>query len=132
MPSKEIAPFWDRTSISAAKWINNVASFLLASMMFLTAIDVALRYIFQRPITGTYEIIEFMMAISNNISGKKVICLSVVRDKVAFRRMSISNGILLIASSLRMKEKSSDLAFSTMLTLLLFESVTFSSSILIM
>jgi len=32
-------------------------------MMFLTATDVILRYIFNRPISGAYEVIEYMMAI---------------------------------------------------------------------
>jgi TRAP-type C4-dicarboxylate transport system permease small subunit len=36
---------------------------ILAVMMFLTAMDVILRYIFSRPIKGTFEITAFMMAI---------------------------------------------------------------------
>jgi len=36
---------------------------IVAAMMFLTATDVILRYIFNRPITGAYELIEYMMAI---------------------------------------------------------------------
>jgi TRAP-type C4-dicarboxylate transport system permease small subunit len=44
------------------RWIFNVGVFLLALMMFLTAADVILRYFFNRPILGSYEISEFMMA----------------------------------------------------------------------
>jgi TRAP-type C4-dicarboxylate transport system permease small subunit len=40
-----------------------IGASMLAGMMFLTALDVALRYIFNRPITGAYEVIEFLMAI---------------------------------------------------------------------
>jgi len=43
--------------------INSVAIVALAGMMFLTFTDVMLRYIFNRPITGAFEITEFMMAI---------------------------------------------------------------------
>jgi TRAP-type C4-dicarboxylate transport system permease small subunit len=40
-----------------------IGTSMLAGMMFLTALDVALRYIFNSPITGAYELIEFLMAI---------------------------------------------------------------------
>ena len=40
-----------------------IGTVMLAGMMFLTALDVALRYIFNSPITGAYEVIEFLMAI---------------------------------------------------------------------
>lgn len=35
----------------------------LAIMMFLTMTDVVLRYIFRSPLTGAYEVIEYMMAV---------------------------------------------------------------------
>jgi len=35
----------------------------LALMMFLTALDVGLRYIFKRPMAGAYELVGYMMAI---------------------------------------------------------------------
>lgn len=40
-----------------------VASGALALMMFLTALDVAMRYLFNRPIPGGLELVEYMMAI---------------------------------------------------------------------
>lgn len=43
-------------------WIFNIGVFILAFMMFLTAADVFLRYFFNKPILGSYEISEFMMA----------------------------------------------------------------------
>ncbi len=36
---------------------------VLGAMMFLTATDVILRYIFNRPVPGAYELTQFMMAI---------------------------------------------------------------------
>jgi len=41
--------------------LKNIAMAILAAMMFLTAVDVFLRYIFNRPIAGSYEIIEYLM-----------------------------------------------------------------------
>jgi len=46
-----------------ARVLNSVASGVLAGMMVLTGIDVTLRYILNRPITGSYEITQFMMPI---------------------------------------------------------------------
>jgi TRAP-type C4-dicarboxylate transport system permease small subunit len=36
----------------------------LALMMFLTALDVGLRYIFNSPISGALELVEYMMAVT--------------------------------------------------------------------
>lgn len=43
--------------------INYIAAGVLAAMMFLTAADVLLRYIFNRPISGTWELTSYMMAV---------------------------------------------------------------------
>ena len=43
--------------------INDLGSGVLALMMFLVGIDVVLRYIFNRPIAGSYEIVQFMLVI---------------------------------------------------------------------
>jgi len=40
-----------------------VAAGVLALMMFLTAADVLLRYIFNRPISGTWELTSYMMVV---------------------------------------------------------------------
>ena len=45
------------------KLLNGIAMATVAAMMFLTATDVILRYIFNRPISGAYELIEYLMAI---------------------------------------------------------------------
>jgi TRAP-type C4-dicarboxylate transport system permease small subunit len=46
-----------------SRYINSVAAGILIAMMFLTAADVLLRYLFNRPISGSFEITEYMMAI---------------------------------------------------------------------
>lgn len=40
-----------------------LAATSLAVMMFLTALDVGLRYIFNRPISGALELVEYLMAV---------------------------------------------------------------------
>ena len=50
-----------------AKRLSQVLSFsaaaILAVMMFLTALDVCLRYFFNRPLAGAFELVGYMMAI---------------------------------------------------------------------
>ena len=55
--------FWEKITVAAARSINSMGAAALALMMFLTATDVCLRYIFSRPLMGAYEIIEYMMVI---------------------------------------------------------------------
>jgi TRAP-type C4-dicarboxylate transport system permease small subunit len=40
-----------------------IGTSILALMMFLTALDVGLRYAFNRPLAGAFELVEFMMAV---------------------------------------------------------------------
>lgn len=40
-----------------------IGAAVLAMMMFLTAADVVLRYLFNRPISGALELVEYLMAI---------------------------------------------------------------------
>lgn len=47
----------------ATRWINSAAVVILAAMMFLTAADVILRYVFNRPVPGAFELQRFMMVI---------------------------------------------------------------------
>lgn len=47
----------------AGKIFHILGSGVLALMMFLTAGDVTLRYIFNRPIVGAFDLTEYMMAI---------------------------------------------------------------------
>jgi TRAP-type C4-dicarboxylate transport system permease small subunit len=45
------------------RWVNNAGVIILATMMLLTVADVTLRYVFNKPILGSYEITEFMMTL---------------------------------------------------------------------
>jgi TRAP-type C4-dicarboxylate transport system permease small subunit len=50
-------------SFMLSRIINGVGVSLIMAMMFLTVSDVLLRYVFNRPIPGSYELIKFMMLI---------------------------------------------------------------------
>ena len=43
--------------------VNSVGAAVLALMMFFTTLDVALRYFFNKPIQGSFELTEYMMSI---------------------------------------------------------------------
>ena len=43
--------------------LKHLAIWILTAMMLLTATDVCLRYVFNRPITGSFELVELMMAL---------------------------------------------------------------------
>lgn len=57
------AHFADRVVSPISGGLHSVGVTILGAMMFLTFADVLLRYVFNRPITGSYELTEFMMAI---------------------------------------------------------------------
>ncbi|MFC1868829.1 TRAP transporter large permease subunit [Thermodesulfobacteriota bacterium] len=60
---KRTLAFSDRGTNWVARSINGIGVTALSLMMLLTAVDVCLRYIFDSPVTGSYEITEFMMAV---------------------------------------------------------------------
>lgn len=57
------ADWLNRIVRPAGRMLHSVGIGVLAVMMFLTASDVTLRYIFNRPISGSFELTEYMMAI---------------------------------------------------------------------
>lgn len=59
----KIAHWVERATNPAARVVNGVGVAVLGVMMVLVTVDVCLRYFFSRPLPGTYEIIEHMMAI---------------------------------------------------------------------
>jgi len=68
MADQERANVLTKTNRSLIRFLNFFAMLSLALMMFLTFTDVVLRYIFNSPIGGAQEIIEFMMAVFVPIS----------------------------------------------------------------
>ncbi|MDP2917002.1 MAG: TRAP transporter large permease subunit, partial [Dehalococcoidia bacterium] len=58
-----IARWLERIAGSLGWWFNGAGAAILAVMMVLVTVDVCLRYFFNRPLSGTYEIVELMMAV---------------------------------------------------------------------
>ena len=63
MVFKVIADTLNRVAKPLSTLLLTIAAAVLAAMMFLTALDVALRYVFSRPLPGAFEVVEYMMAI---------------------------------------------------------------------
>ena len=57
------AHLFDRTVYGISRVFNTIGVTILMLMMFLITVDVCLRYIFNSPIEGVYEAVEFMMAV---------------------------------------------------------------------
>ncbi|MFC1860770.1 TRAP transporter small permease subunit [Chloroflexota bacterium] len=60
---KQTARYFNRLVDLISQVIDKVAGYILVVMMFLTATDVLLRYVFNRPISGSFELTEYMMLI---------------------------------------------------------------------
>lgn len=79
--------------------IKSAAAGVLAVMMFITAADVLLRYIFNRPLSGTMELTEYMMVIlvSFGLSYcafvKGLVSVEVVTSRFSSRIQAILNCI---------------------------------------
>ncbi|MDP2916793.1 MAG: TRAP transporter small permease, partial [Dehalococcoidia bacterium] len=58
-----IARWLERIAGSLGWWFNGAGAAILALMMGLVTVDVCLRFFFNRPLSGTYEIVELMMAV---------------------------------------------------------------------
>ena len=53
----------ERFSLSINRFLTHVSSIALAVLMFLTVADVFGRYLFNRPVAGTFEITEMLMVL---------------------------------------------------------------------
>lgn len=52
----------DRLGVALGRSLGALAGFLLAALAMITFLDVVGRYVFNAPITGAYEIVQFLMA----------------------------------------------------------------------
>lgn len=57
------ASFFEKTVAGIGSLFNMVASAALVGMMLLTCTDVFMRYLFNNPITGTYDLVSLMGAV---------------------------------------------------------------------
>ncbi len=63
MTLSKVALYFSKGVSPATRIISIVGAVVLAIMMLLTAADVILRYLFSRPIAGSYELTVFMMSL---------------------------------------------------------------------
>lgn len=71
----------DKTVCGISRVFNTIGLIMLMLLMFLIAVDVCLRYIFNSPIEGAYEAVEFMMAV--------VFCYSIAYTQRAKKHVSV-------------------------------------------
>jgi TRAP-type C4-dicarboxylate transport system permease small subunit len=55
--------FFEKAVTGSSSWFNRLASASLVAMMLLTCADVFMRYLFNSPITGTYDLVGLMGAV---------------------------------------------------------------------
>ena len=52
-----------KTVNGVSRFVNGIGAFILVVMMLLVVTDVSLRFLFNRPVEGSFELVEFMMAV---------------------------------------------------------------------
>jgi TRAP-type C4-dicarboxylate transport system permease small subunit len=57
------ASFFEKAVTSFSSWFNTIASAALVTMMLLSCADILMRYLFSKPITGTYDLVSLMGAV---------------------------------------------------------------------
>jgi TRAP-type C4-dicarboxylate transport system permease small subunit len=60
---EKMASFFNFLARPMGRILNYIAAFVLFVMMILTGIDVTLRYLFNAPITGSFEITQYILPI---------------------------------------------------------------------
>ena len=94
----------DRTVYGVSRVFNYIGVTILMLMMFLITVDVFLRYIFNSPIEGVYETVEFMMAvvfcygIAYTQRHKGHVAVSLVVDKLSERGQAIMSSLVTLVS----------------------------------
>lgn len=90
-------PLLDKAAKLVARAASAIGASILVLMMFLTAADVFLRYVLNRPILGGVELTEFMMAIivavglATNALRKGHITVEFLTEKLSPRAQAIIN-----------------------------------------
>lgn len=94
----------DRTVYGISRVFNTIGVTILLMMMFLIAVDVCLRYIFNSPIEGVYEAVEFLMAvvfcygIAYTQRHKGHVAVNVVTTRLSGRNQAIMSSIVSLIS----------------------------------
>ncbi|NNG07534.1 MAG: TRAP transporter small permease [Desulfobacteraceae bacterium] len=118
MRLQKVADILTKFNRPLVAFVKYVALWILAMMMFLTFADVLLRYIFNSPVPGATELIEFMMGI-------------VVTFSVAYTAHEKSHiGVDLLVMKLKERTRKMIGVFTNFLTLGLFILICWQTYIL--
>jgi len=63
MGLERVASFLGKLANPVSRWMSAAGAVVLALMTFLAAMDVLLRYLFNQPISGALELIQYMMLV---------------------------------------------------------------------
>ncbi len=55
--------YFERTIGRISRFVNGIGAGILVLMVLMVVVDVSMRFFFNRPVEGSYEIVEFSMAI---------------------------------------------------------------------
>jgi TRAP-type transport system small permease protein len=98
------AQFLDKTVSGISRAFNTIGLIMMMMMMLLVAVDVCLRYIFNSPIEGVYEAVEFIMAvvfcysIAYTQRHKGHVSVNLVTLKLSARNQAITGSMVSLIS----------------------------------
>jgi TRAP-type transport system small permease protein len=85
----------DKVVAPLSKWLHWVGVTFIFVMMLLTTADVVMRYIFNRPITGSYELTQYLMVIiisftlAYGAAGDGLVRVTILSERLSARTQSI-------------------------------------------
>ncbi|MBW2065685.1 MAG: TRAP transporter small permease [Deltaproteobacteria bacterium] len=62
MGGSDVYVAFRRVVLATSRLFNVIGSLVLCLMMLLVVLDVSMRFLFNRPVEGSFELVEFMMA----------------------------------------------------------------------
>ena len=87
--------FFERAVFPVSRFLHWIGRFVLILMVLITVVDVFLRYVFNKPIVGSYELTEFMMAIlvfgsvAYTMAVKGHVCVDLVISRFSERTQAL-------------------------------------------
>lgn len=98
------ARLFDRTVYFISRVFNTIGVIVLMMMMFLVSVDVCLRYVFNSPIEGVYEAVEFLMSvvfcygIAYTQRHKGHVAVNVLVARLGDRGQAVMNSVVSLVS----------------------------------
>ncbi len=89
----------ERAIFPISRVLHVVAQWVIVLMVLLTVTDVLLRYVFSRPILGSYEITQFLMAmvvfasLGYTMTVKGHVCVDLITSKLPERAQAVLESV---------------------------------------